>query len=89
MGLEANGISEHSVSSHSIRAGGAMALHLAGVHSHVIQKMGRWSSNTFLTYIHSQISNTSAGLSTLMGSSREFINIARPFSSQHLHTGDP
>ena len=58
-----------------------MALHLAGVHSHIIQKMGQWSSNTFLTYIYSQISTASAGLSTLMGSLHEFHNIACPFSS--------
>ena len=85
MGLEANGIPPSSVSSHSIRAGGAMALHLAGVHSHLIQKMGRWSSDTFLTYIHAQISTLSTGLSSLMGASHEFHNIARPFSSRHPH----
>ena len=85
--LEANGIPPTSVSSHSLRAGGAMALHLAGVPSHTIQKMGRWSSDTYLTYIHAQISTLSTGLATLMGSSREFHNIARPFSSRHPHPG--
>ena len=64
-----------------------MALHLAGVPSRTIQKMGRCSSDTYLTYIHTQISSMSAGLATLMGSPREFHNIARPFSSRKLQAG--
>jgi hypothetical protein len=40
------------ISSHSLRAGGAMALHLDNFPTHTIRKMGRWSSDTFRDYIH-------------------------------------
>lgn len=40
-----------NVSGHSLRAGGATALAAAGVPPHIIQAMGRWSSDTFQIYI--------------------------------------
>ncbi|KAF7970636.1 hypothetical protein HWV62_23360 [Athelia sp. TMB] len=40
------------VSGHSLRAGGATALAEAGIPAHIIQAIGRWSSNTFQIYIH-------------------------------------
>jgi hypothetical protein len=43
------------ISLHSLRLGGAMALHLNNVPTHTIRRMGHWSSNTFLDYIHKQI----------------------------------
>ena len=86
MQLERYGIPPHKVSSHSLRAGGAMALHLAGKPSHVIQKMGRWTSNTYLTYIHAQISCLSTGLSALMSFLHTFINVARPSAFSHPQT---
>ena len=58
------------VSSHSLRAGGAMAMHLAGVDTNIIKKQGRWKSDTFLMYIHEQISAFSAGVSAKNGSKR-------------------
>jgi hypothetical protein len=39
-------------STHSLRIGGATILAAAGLPNHYIQKMGRWKSLTFLTYIH-------------------------------------
>jgi hypothetical protein len=45
--------------------GGAVALHLNNVPAHTIQIMGRWSSDTFMTYIHSQLSSFALNLSTL------------------------
>ena len=75
--LEQFGIPPSKVSSHSLRAGGAMALHLNGARDHSIQKMGRWSSGTFMTYIHAQISCLSKGLSKLMSTPHTFINVAR------------
>jgi hypothetical protein len=54
------------ISSHSLRAGGAVALHLNNVPAHTIQIMGRWSSDTFITYIHSQLSSFTLNLSTYM-----------------------
>jgi hypothetical protein len=66
------------VGSHSLRAGGAMAMHLNGVPAHTIQLMGRWSSDTFLTYIHQQISAFSCSLATRMSRDIAFHNIRGP-----------
>ena len=40
-----------NVSGHSLRAGGATALAKAGIPAHIIQAIGRWSSDTFQIYI--------------------------------------
>ena len=53
--LGKNGITAGRVGSHSLRAGGAMSLKFAGADRDDIKKMGRWSSDTFLIYIHDQI----------------------------------
>jgi hypothetical protein len=63
------------ISSHSLRAGGAMALHLNNVPTHTIRKMVRWSSDTFLDYIQYLIAVFSRGLSTAMGKNILFHNI--------------
>ena len=52
-----------------------MAMHLHNTPTHTIRKMGRWSSDTFLDYIHEQIAVFSAGLSTAMGRNIFFHNI--------------
>ena len=54
------------ISSHSLHAGGAMAIKLGGALDSTILQVGRWSSLTYLTYIHSQIGALTAGLSKLM-----------------------
>ena len=41
----------NDVAGHSLRAGGATALALAGTPLHQIQSIGRWSSDTFLIYL--------------------------------------
>ena len=41
----------NEVAGHSLRAGGATALALAGTPLHQIQSIGRWSSDTFLIYL--------------------------------------
>ena len=51
-----------------------MTLHLNGVDAKTIQIIGRWSSDTFLTYIHNQLSAFSHGLSTLMSNDIPFHN---------------
>ena len=75
MGLSRYNISPDDISSHSLRAGGAMALHLNGVPSRTIQLLGRWSSDTFLIYIHEQIAAFSTNLSTLMSTNITYHNI--------------
>jgi hypothetical protein len=52
-----------------------MALSLNNVKTDKILKLGRWSGNTYLTYIHSQIAALNRGLSTLMTNDIPFLNV--------------
>jgi Phage integrase family len=84
LGLQRYNICPSNISSHSLRAGGAMALHLNGVPTHTIQKMGRWSSDTFLVYIHHQIAAFSTNLSREMSRDILFHNVAiNPSTAPH------
>ena len=58
----AKGYTLDRVSSHSLRAGGAMAMKLSGATNSTIMRIGWWTSLTYLTYIHSQIGALSAGV---------------------------
>lgn len=78
MNLVGKGFPVESVNTHSLRAGGAMAMHLNGVSPITIRKQGRWSSDTFLMYIHEQVSAFSAGVSAKMANDIGFHNIAGP-----------
>ena len=53
-----------------------MALFLNEVDPITIQKLGRWTSTTWLDYIHSQISCFSNNLTTTMNIDRPFKNVA-------------
>jgi hypothetical protein len=75
LGLDRNGLTPALVGSHSLRAGGAMAMYLNGVPHATIKKMGRWTSDTFLMYIHEQISALSNNVSTRMSTPIVFHNI--------------
>ena len=74
-GLLNSGYSPTRVSAHSLRASGAMALRLNGIGEDLIKKLGRWSSSTWLTYIHAQISSLTAGLSERMVIHHVFYNV--------------
>jgi hypothetical protein len=63
------------ISSHSLRAGRAMAMKLGGALDSTIIRVGRWLSLTYLTYIHSQIGALTASLSKLMAKQRMFQNM--------------
>jgi hypothetical protein len=76
LGLSKQGITADLVGSHSLRAGSAMAAKLNGVDRDTIRKMGRWSSDTFLMYIHEQIAHLSAGVAKKMSRRVPFRNIA-------------
>ena len=78
LGLHHCGYNARAVSSHSLRAGGAMAMHLNNINRDTIKKFGRWSSDTFLMYIHEQIGAFSKGVSTKMTRTIQFQNIAGP-----------
>jgi hypothetical protein len=74
-GLARQGYSLRRIGAHSLRASGAMALSLNNVKTDKILKLGRWSGNTYLTYIHSQIAALNRGLSTLMTNDIPFLNV--------------
>jgi len=65
------------VGSHSLRAGGAMAMYLNKHTAIEIQRAGRWTSDTFLEYIHCQIDASTRGLAQSMSKSIPFMNMAR------------
>jgi hypothetical protein len=64
------------IGTHSVRASGAMALYLNKVSEEKIMLLGRWRSNTWLTYIHTQISAVTAGISRIMRRPVVFHNVA-------------
>jgi hypothetical protein len=70
------GFALNRIGTHSIRASGAMQLFLNGVSEAQIKKIGRWKSATWLSYIHSQISAVSEGLSRRMVRPVVYYNIA-------------
>lgn len=72
-----NGFDESKVGSHSLRAGGAMALYITKHSAIEIQRAGRWTSTTFMEYIHGQLDVVSKGLAQAMSQSVPFINMAR------------
>ncbi len=74
--LQRYGIAPDLVGVHSLRAGGAMAMKLHGVSDTTIMKMGRWTSLTFLEYVHNQIGYLSENLSFQMSQELPFENIA-------------
>ena len=76
LNLDKAGIDPDLIAAHSLRAGGAMALKLHGESDTTIMKMGRWTSLTFLQYIHSQIAHLSKDLSQKMSMPLPFLNIA-------------
>ena len=74
--LHQQGIDPDLVGAHSLRAGGAMALKLHGYNDTTIMKMGRWTSLTFLMYIHTQIAHLGKDISKDMSKELPFLNIA-------------
>jgi hypothetical protein len=74
--LLSRGYTLDRVSSHSLRAGGAMAMKLSGASDSTIMRIGRWTSLTYLTYIHSQIGALSAGVAWKMSQCFQFQNVS-------------
>ena len=70
------GIPIDRIDSHSLRAGGANSLSLAGFSEHEIQIMGRWRSATFKEYISDQLSSFTDGMAKAMSKTFQFVNIA-------------
>ena len=74
-GLESQGFDLTRIGTHSLRSGGAMALRLAGYADATIKNLGRWSSNTYLLYIQTQIAQLSHGVATSMARRLHFHNV--------------
>jgi hypothetical protein len=72
------GFTADLVSSHSLRAGGAMAMKLNGEDRDTIRKQGCWSSDTFLMHIHEQIAAFSTGIFQGMSRHIPFLNLKGP-----------
>jgi len=60
------GIPIQRVDTHSLRGGGANALSLNGYSDTQIQKMGRWTGDSFKEYIRSELAEFSMGMSRAM-----------------------
>lgn len=84
--LELKGIPSSRLGTHSLRAGGAMALKLSGADRDDIKKFGRWSSDTFLIYIHDQIATYQEGWTDLMAKHHDFFNLEGAFSTLSILT---
>ena len=74
--LNKQSIDHDLVGTHSLRAGGAMALKLHGYDNTTIMKMGRCTSLTFLQHIHNQISHLSKENFKTMSIPLLFANVA-------------
>jgi hypothetical protein len=71
------GFSVSKIGTHSIRAGAATAMFLAGVPAETIQLIGRWRSQTFLRYIRIQVQLLTKGVATEMTANPEFLTIGQ------------
>ena len=69
------GIPEEAIDTHSLRAGGANAPHLNCYYDREIQKMGRWTSDTFKEYIRENLSIFSDAMSKAMKTDFQFVNV--------------
>jgi len=74
-GAFTQGFEDAKIGSHSLRAGGAMALYLQEYDATTIQKLGRWKSQVFLMYLHEQIGAFTAGVATAMATNTPFRNL--------------
>ena len=53
--IEHLGLDNSHFSSHSFRIGAATSCSAAGIEDHLIQTLGRWSSNCYISYIHTPL----------------------------------
>ena len=56
------GFAPEDTGTHSLRFGGAMAMHIVGVPYHTLMGIGRWHLLVFMVYIQQQISSFSASI---------------------------
>ena len=73
--LPSVGFSIDRIGSHSLRSGGAVNLKLCGYDHDIIKKFGRWSSDTYLKYIQTQIGELTTGIAARMARLVRFHNV--------------
>ena len=73
--LQAAGYDLSRIGTHSLRAGGAVRLKMDGEDDGLIKKLGRWSSDTFATYIQPHIGPLTAGCAARMATALRFYNV--------------
>lgn len=73
--LPAQGFLVACVGLHLLRAGGVVVLALAGESQDMIKKIGWWSSDTFLMYVHKQIAHLTTGVAERMLQPVPFENV--------------
>ena len=83
LGFQKLGFHSREIGSHSLRSGGAMTLHLAGIPEHTIKIIGRWRSDAFLIYLQGQIATFTQGVAGAMAKVRWFKHTTAP---SFLHT---
>ena len=76
IGLCKRGYPLNIISPHSLRSGGAMALKLGNIDIIRIKKYGCWSLDTFLEYIHKEISALCVNVSKTMATPHNAFNVA-------------
>ena len=60
------GFHPNEIGSNSLRSGGAMTLHQAGVADSTIKIIGRWKSDAFLIYLQGQVLTFTRGVAAKM-----------------------
>ncbi len=75
LGYEKLGFHPEDVGTHSNHLGEAMGISLAGTPVYTIMLMGRWSSDTFMRYIHKQVLSFSHGIAAKMLTYEEFYTV--------------
>ena len=73
--LLTRGYTINCISLHSLHAGSAMAMKLSGASDSTIMRVWRWTSLTYLAYIHSQIGALTAGVAWRMSTAFTFQNV--------------
>jgi hypothetical protein len=69
------GFKPEEVGTHSIRSGAAMAMYLTGTPIYTIMLIGRWTSDSWLHYIRTQVEDFTKDISTRMSSSEHFFTL--------------
>ena len=91
IGKDALGFKPEDISTHSLRAGGAMAMYLNDIPVYTIMLIGRWSSDAFLRYIRKQVQEFSRGVASRMIREEQFFHVPSassredPRASNNMH----